>query len=115
MRTTRWAGGKWQVREWQAGVGHRCPYAAMHSLEPSCRCAQPTAWLPTGWLAHLQPFPPLLVLSQPKQQTAKALEGLLLKALKGAALTADQRADVLEQLGRLELPLQAARAALGGA
>ncbi|KAI7836813.1 hypothetical protein COHA_009314 [Chlorella ohadii] len=52
--------------------------------------------------------------NKPKQQTAKALEGLLLKALKGAALTADQRADVLEQLGRLELPLQAARAALGG-
>lgn len=52
---------------------------------------------------------------QPKQQAAKALEGLLVKALKGAASTPAQRAEVLQKLEGLELPLQAARAALGAA
>ncbi|PRW33887.1 tethering factor for nuclear proteasome STS1-like isoform X2 [Chlorella sorokiniana] len=53
--------------------------------------------------------------NKPKLQAAKALEGLLVKALKAAAPTPDQRAQVLQQLERLELPLQAARAALGAA
>lgn len=61
------------------------------------------------------PALPFFSCPQPKQQAAKALEGLLLKALKAAAPTADRRAEVLQQMEQLALPLQAARAALGAA
>lgn len=56
--------------------------------------------------------PPL----QPRQQTIKQLEGLLVKAVKaGGAPTAQARGAALQELELLDLELPAARAALGAA
>ena len=50
---------------------------------------------------------------QPKQQAAKALEAMLVKALKAVALREQDLEELRQQLRHLELPLPDARKALG--
>ena len=67
-------------------------------------------------LTHCSAPPPSCSpLLQPKEQTAKQLEGLLVKALKAAAPAGEERAQLRHAVQGLSLALPAARAALGAA
>lgn len=102
----------WQEAAFHAGLlaVKMTPLPWMHLRPPSSPVTSRHPALKTQtppWLPPLRP-------PQPRQQTIKQLEGLLVKAVKaGAACTAQARSAAHQELDQLELELPAARAALG--